>query len=153
MLGLIGSIQTQEIVPVSTSRLLLIFYSGALANQIDFTRKNRSQALTWVWFLVFIVTVCFSRELASLFYWVLIPVIATTPTQISHNFEVFRHRDFSYGFYLWAFPIQQLIVHSGPIDNANTLSIIAVFLTFVFAAGSWFFVEKPAMSRARRFAL
>lgn len=54
--------------------------------------------------------------------------------------------DISYGMYIYAYPIQQLLV----IVNANKLGIsfmicASVLTTVIPAALSWFFVEKPCM--------
>lgn len=53
--------------------------------------------------------------------------------------------DFSYGIYLYAYPIQQLLVMLlGPHDPyLNTL--LAFLLTVPMAALSWYLVEKPAL--------
>ena len=63
-----------------------------------------------------------------------------------HN-ERFRLRtDLSYGVYIYACPIQQLLVICGlGTLNPIVFTIIAAVATLPFAAMSWFLVEKPAM--------
>ena len=60
-----------------------------------------------------------------------------------------RRNDLSYGAYVYAFPVQQLAVAIGigttPFANMVTASIG----TAVFAAASWFWVERPAMRSIR----
>lgn len=48
--------------------------------------------------------------------------------------------DLSYGIYIYAFPIQQLLAAYGQLNLAT-----AVLGVLPFAAASWFLVEKPAM--------
>ena len=54
--------------------------------------------------------------------------------------------DVSYGTYLYAFPVQQLLVVAGltrlPVSAFAAASIVA---TLPLAAASWFLVERPAM--------
>jgi peptidoglycan/LPS O-acetylase OafA/YrhL len=66
--------------------------------------------------------------------------------------EWFRLRnDLSYGVYIYACPIQQLLVICGlGILNPIVLTIIAAVATLPFAAMSWFLVEKPAMALKAR---
>jgi peptidoglycan/LPS O-acetylase OafA/YrhL len=64
-----------------------------------------------------------------------------------HNFA--RFGDFSYGTYLYAFPIQQLLVQqAGGSLNPYLLFIVAAPLSLVAAFGSWHGVEKWFLSRA-----
>jgi peptidoglycan/LPS O-acetylase OafA/YrhL len=59
-----------------------------------------------------------------------------------HRFA--RWGDVSYGLYLYAWPIQQLLVqHFGSALNPYTLFLAAFPLTFAAACASWFLVEKP----------
>ncbi|BBY22622.1 acyltransferase family protein [Mycobacterium stomatepiae] len=59
--------------------------------------------------------------------------------------------DLSYGFYIYGFPVQQLLVISGLVGlNPFLFTIIAMIATLPLAALSWFVVEKPAMSLKSR---
>lgn len=59
--------------------------------------------------------------------------------------------DLSYGVYIYAFPIQQLLVICWPgRPNPVVHSIVAAAATLPVAALSWFLVEKPAMSLKSR---
>jgi peptidoglycan/LPS O-acetylase OafA/YrhL len=65
-----------------------------------------------------------------------------------HGFS--KHGDFSYGMYLYAFPIQQLLVMS----NSGSMSPYALFaaawpLSVLAGMLSWFIVERPFLRRAR----
>jgi peptidoglycan/LPS O-acetylase OafA/YrhL len=61
-----------------------------------------------------------------------------------------RENDYSYGFYLYAFPLQQLVVVLAPSYVAWWTNILwAVPLTLLFAVASWHLVERPTLSLVR----
>lgn len=57
--------------------------------------------------------------------------------------------DFSYGIYIYAFPIQQLISFFNLNYDTISYFLLSVALTMIFAVGSWFLIEKPALSLKR----
>lgn len=63
----------------------------------------------------------------------------------------FRRNDLSYGVYIYAFPVQQLLSALG-LHHAGigwyTASCVVVTIGLAFA--SWFLVERPVMSRLRK---
>jgi peptidoglycan/LPS O-acetylase OafA/YrhL len=58
-----------------------------------------------------------------------------------------RHGDFSYGIYLYAFPIQQLLIAHLPGLRPLTLFALATPLTVLAGALSWYLVEQRFMAR------
>lgn len=70
--------------------------------------------------------------------------VAFQPKIKLHNFA--RYGDFSYGLYLFAFPIQQLLVrYFGAELTPYRLFLAAFPLTLLCAVFSWRFVEKPCL--------
>ncbi len=58
--------------------------------------------------------------------------------------------DYSYGIYLFGFPVQQTLIHFMPgIRNYWVFFIISAVPTIILAALSWHFVEKPALRLKR----
>ena len=59
--------------------------------------------------------------------------------------------DVSYGFYIYAWPIQQLVVLLGGAQwGIPVYTLVCAALTFALATASWFWVERPVMSATRR---
>jgi peptidoglycan/LPS O-acetylase OafA/YrhL len=62
----------------------------------------------------------------------------------------FVNNDFSFGLYIYAFPIQQFLIATG---NASTNVWVffcqALSISGVLAVSSWFLVEKPALKKLR----
>jgi peptidoglycan/LPS O-acetylase OafA/YrhL len=64
-----------------------------------------------------------------------------------------RNGDYSYGIYLFGFPIQQTLVYFLPSEYRHGM-IILLFglpLTVAFAMLSWNIVEKPTLKLRNRF--
>jgi peptidoglycan/LPS O-acetylase OafA/YrhL len=67
------------------------------------------------------------------------------------NERLMLRTDLSYGVYIYAFPIQQLLVIGGlAFLNPFVFAVIAAIATLPLAALSWFLVEKPATSLKSR---
>lgn len=65
----------------------------------------------------------------------------------------FSKGDYSYGIYLYAFPIQQTVTALMPrLNNEIFHFAISLVLTTAFAAFSWHCVEKPMLRLRRRFS-
>ena len=68
-----------------------------------------------------------------------------------HRLAVLRGADYSYGLYLYGYPIEQTVVYIFPhVLSPVFTAILALIFASVFAAFSWHFVEKPAL-KLRRF--
>ncbi len=57
--------------------------------------------------------------------------------------------DFSYGIYLWAYPVQQLVESIFPHGDNYLGLAMSIPICVTLAAMSWFAIEKPVMKLAR----
>lgn len=78
--------------------------------------------------------------------------LAFSPRVRLHAFSRWMGGDYSYGVYLYAWPIQQLLVHYVPGIAPLPLFAMAVPLTLACGAASWHLVEKRFMPRRRAVA-
>jgi peptidoglycan/LPS O-acetylase OafA/YrhL len=60
--------------------------------------------------------------------------------------------DFSYGLYLYGFPIQQLLMQFFPSENWSVFGVTAASTaaTLPFAVASWYWVERPCLRLKRK---
>ena len=83
----------------------------------------------------------------SWFYCVLLPYLvfcfAYLPKSVLRYYN--RLGDYSYGVYIYAFPIQQTLLFFDPSLSPQTLFAVAASLTLLCAVVSWHCVEKPIM--------
>ncbi|RIJ70556.1 acyltransferase [Nakamurella silvestris] len=79
--------------------------------------------------------------LAYLLLW--LGQVVPAPRWITRN-------DLSYGVYIYAFPVQQLLAGFGLPDHGAVLYFaVTVAITLPLAAASWFLVERPVIRSAR----
>ena len=65
-----------------------------------------------------------------------------TPVVFPH---FFKQNDFSYSMYLYAYPLQQIIILQNPDITPWTLVLFTSMAIIPFCWLSWNFVEKPAL--------
>ena len=81
----------------------------------------------------------------ALSYWIFLVGLAKAPALLTYN----RLGDYSYGIYIYAFPLQQLMAFWGvALPLANMLLAFPVTLTMAIL--SWHLIEKPALSWVHR---
>lgn len=67
--------------------------------------------------------------------------------------SVFRKGDYSYGIYLYGWPLQQLLVQIMPKDTPLIVHFLLVVpMITLFAAFSWHFIEKPILRMRKKFS-
>jgi peptidoglycan/LPS O-acetylase OafA/YrhL len=126
------------------SRFVVYFYSG-----VAFSRYRDHLSITFERQAV--VTILFVAATAMLRNDALLPVFLTSTIMflaLNERLVVARlseGADLSYGIYLYAYPIQQILVSMlGPHDPYLDAAI-ALTLTVPLAAMSWAMIEKPAL--------
>jgi peptidoglycan/LPS O-acetylase OafA/YrhL len=60
--------------------------------------------------------------------------------------------DYSYGVYIYAFPVQEILAHQFKGISPITMMLLAFPIVLIAAVCSWHFIEKPAMSRRHAFS-
>lgn len=166
--GLIGEIfddrvkgQAVSIALLLTSweiRVVAFFMTGALT-YVWRDRFVRSRAMAWAcvsylfclsWFMPGQVATPVTTLLT------LVPVnyvIAYVGTSRLPRLPFIGRGDYSYGMYLWAYPIQQLVAWSGLDSGASWRNgCITLPLTLLAGIASWRLIEEP-MLRRRRFLI
>ncbi len=91
----------------------------------------------------FLYDLCSALFLAYALFW-----IAYVPRGAILGYN--RLGDYSYGLYLYAFPIQQALVMYWPEMTPMVIFALASLLTLVCAIGSWYLIEKPALDWCKR---
>ncbi|WP_022698138.1 acyltransferase family protein [Euryhalocaulis caribicus] len=63
-----------------------------------------------------------------------------------------RIDDISYGLYIWHWPVMQLLLWKGIIDQPLHMAVTAIPLAILIGFASWTLIEKPALHQKSRFS-
>ncbi len=114
-------------------RARLVLHPGLLIGLVGLTLLARNSVLSPA---LFVLSLCYAVFL-----------LAYLPGGILRRYN--RLGDYSYGTYVYAFPVQQLVVFLfHPMDPLVNIAI-ALPVTLVLAVLSWTGVERPALALAR----
>lgn len=98
--------------------------------------------------IVFVLLLCTTRwpTLFQVYGFFAIPFLVLSFGLSSHHYLVKLTRfDFSYGVYIYAFPVQQTLVKLWPDMSLVSHLLIASAASTILAAFSWYFIEKPSL--------
>lgn len=170
LLGMLGAVTSQHRFILSAAFFLVWYLCIQFMPQwFDSLRKTQLLAVVALYFYIGVFYFRFAHrvELSSRVSILLLLVAAAgwlTPLReltlaIALSYFVFyfalvpggllraynRIGDYSYGFYLYAFPVQQLLVANIPGMGFYSMLLWASVITLGFAMLSWYLVEKPAL--------
>ncbi|MEZ0355537.1 acyltransferase family protein [Mycobacterium sp. SA01] len=132
----------------AAARFAVMFLAGALLFQVRHVIPAR-------WSLVALsIAIVLAASLLPNYRWIGAFPLAyalVVSGALIHDPRLRLRTDLSYGVYIYAFPIQQILVICGLAFLAPPVfALIAAVITLPLAALSWFLVEKPAMSLKAR---
>lgn len=130
--------------------IVLSFYF--LAGSIIYLYKDKivyKKSVFFILLVILLLTARFGYFKYSLL--ICLPYVTMFIGMIKPFVDLRKIGDFSYGAYIYAFPIQQLLVYY----LGNKLSFIPFLLLSTFcilcvSVISWYFIEKPALSLKKR---
>lgn len=124
-----------------------MFLSGASY----FVLKERlavSRELFWLLLLTLISSSMISAQMFFVVYLVAVPYLlfclAVMPAGAIRSYN--QLGDYSYGVYIYAFPVQQSVAALIPGISTLLLVAISAFVTLILAMLSWHFVERHALA-------
>jgi peptidoglycan/LPS O-acetylase OafA/YrhL len=124
-------------------RLAAFFLAGA------FCYINRDWIPVSNWLLLALIALAIVTRHSFTSSWTLGGAIAYGSLWFAYrpNFHFFNwFGDYSYGLYLWGFPVEQAVAHwFGAPTRPMLIFVISLPITLVLAALSWHLIEKPAL--------
>ena len=133
----------------ASARMYPLFFAGSLLYL--FSRKIRVYPVLSVLCVAAGVYFTWLAPYADVLQWTqLILAYGIIGLGCSINVSWARTNDISYGVYVYAWPVQQILVMLGSVSLGLAANIfLDLILTFGVAWLSWMFIEKPAMNLAR----
>jgi peptidoglycan/LPS O-acetylase OafA/YrhL len=128
---------------------LVYFVSGIfLYLNFDFVFQNKKKLLVAA--ILILISSGYLNFKIDLFYpaaFGTIVIIAAYGIPFLNNFG--KYGDFTYGMYIYHFPIIQLFRQYNLFEKFNpiVMALLVVFITFSFAVFSWFIIEKRFLDR------
>jgi peptidoglycan/LPS O-acetylase OafA/YrhL len=133
------------------AQLYLFFLMGSLlflySDKIPFTYAALSFSLTAIFALGLIGAPRIAASPFLAYITIFIGLSAIPPIPI------FRNGDYSYGVYLYSFPIQQSIIWLSPHVSVAGHFALSLGATMIFAMVSWHLVERPALKMRGKFTV
>jgi len=130
-------------------RLAAFFLAGA------FCYVNRDWIPLSDWLLLALAAIALLLRHSDYFLWAFGALLAYGTLWFAYRPRLGffnRFGDYSYGLYLWGFPVEQMVAHAFGAPTRPVLIFALSFpLTLAFAVASWHWVEKPAL-RFKRIA-
>ena len=130
------------------SRFGLMFFAGAMIYQ--YRQRIRVSRL---WVGIAVAAIAGATFLPNYRIVAALPiayVLLSVGAIIKHERLRLRN-DISYGVYIYAFPMQQVLATFGAyVLGVPWFAVLSAVVTFPLAVASWFLIEKPAMRLRRR---
>jgi len=140
------------VLDLFTLPLFASFGAGAVAYFLrDRISLRLDLALILLIYMSTMPTTSVSRIAFLCGWWYLLLILAFYPfPQLLRCSRALKNRDFSYGIYLSAFPIQQIFIHQGTRDPWHLFGL-SLACSIAWAAASWHYVEKPCIGLKQYF--
>lgn len=141
--------QVIQFLDIDTRQLLLwgvLFFSGALA--LELRKYLNFRFLISLSLTILLILISFANKKIALHVMLfVIPyvTISLASLQLPKKFmEFFSNFDYSYGVYIYAFLVAQILVHFfGKNLEVWSLALFTSIITLPLAMASWYLVEKP----------
>lgn len=136
-------LEFNERVAVPGRRLVLDFIAGVIVYKI---RAHVPGGALSGFVSIFISSVLLYHPIASMFSPIFVAhsvaaLGSTAPTRV----PIIMSGDYSYGIYLYAFPIQQAVVLLNGAGKPWETLLISIICVCIFSVISWHLIEKPVL--------
>lgn len=121
----------------------LLFINSALLYFLKCKFSKNQFAFVTIGFLLFLTGTFFPK--ADILYFFGLPVLINALAHIRGKLNYTgKYGDFTFGTYIFSFPVQQILVSKG-VESPYFLLALTLIIVIPMAVLSWNFIEKPAL--------
>ena len=133
-------------LPAKGLQVAYMFFAGAVLYLCK--EKIRLSSTIATGFCALLVCAAFRRPVFDLSYLILFPYVVLAAAFLpSGSIRKFNQAgDYSYGIYIYSFPIQQLLVLKLAIGAPAIMFSVSFILTMILAFFSWHWIEQPFLA-------
>lgn len=144
------ALETQDIIIFYGMDLKTIIYIGVYFWAGAFLYHfNFKKYFSFETFVISVLLLIFVFQWGNIYSWLsyfLIPfMVLSFGFSTSKYLKIFDKADYSYGLYIYAFPVQQTFVYIYPSGSIYIHLLLAFIITMILATFSWHFIEKPSL--------
>ena len=137
---------------VQSAAAMWVFFAGGALVRLALGTRHLRMDVAAVLLIVWLAFVAINPQYGLYAAWLALPycllAFGTQSTPVIRRAS--RYGDLSYGLYLWAFPVQQTVIHYFGVLPWGIDVVVVTGVTAVFAYASWHLVERPCMDLAQR---
>ncbi|WP_414464551.1 acyltransferase family protein [Hyphomicrobium sp. DY-1] len=134
-------------IPVQATNFLTLFVPFAIGGWFQASKRSGPKLL-WVVIAIALAAALMRTPTNTIFAAAAISLLtlwlAFRPARVLTRLDALP--DYSYGIYIYAYPIQQMTIQLLPGWHPLAQALVAFLATLVPASLSWHFIEKPAMA-------
>lgn len=126
----------------------LLFLNSATLYLSRIKFKRYQLLFVGIGLVCFLIGIIFPN--ADFVYFYGLPILINSLAKIKGKLNYAgKYGDFTYGTYVFSFPVQQILVEKG-VTNPYNLFLITVLIVFPLAILSWYFLENPFLRLKRK---
>jgi peptidoglycan/LPS O-acetylase OafA/YrhL len=146
LIMLVASVTIESIPVPGWSRFAWLYAGVFLFGAFLYVNRRHVPLTPWI-AILFVATAYFTAGKPAGRWWLLIAISygAIMVSLWAPNVFGKLKNDYSYGTYLYAFPIQQMLIDRWGLWNPWVHALVSLLVTFVFAWMSWHYVEHPVL--------
>ncbi len=134
-----------DVLPSNAVRLTAMFFTGATF--YVFRARVRLNKYLFAFLMLAIILSGTERRIFWLVYPLALPYVVFCAAYLPHGviLQFNKLGDYSYGIYVYAWPVQQMIAARIPGITASTMLALSFLMTLTLAVASWHLVERSAL--------